>query len=238
MIKSLIWGGASLLIGLVLVAILLPVTRSAREPSRRSHCKNNLKQIGIALHNYHDEYGMFPPAFTVDAEGNKLHSWRTLILPYMEQVALYNTIDLTKPWDDPANDVVRQTSLPVYHCPSSSGLPNHTNYLAIVGDDLAFPHAKSRTKQEFTDGLGETIFVIDVPEQNTVEWMSPNDADEQMYQSFQPESEMSHRGFVQILVGDGSAKTIRLTAPSDKRRASMTVHGQDDVDCCPNNTED
>ncbi len=227
--KVFLWAGGSILMGALLVALLLPSARRSREPSRRSNCKNNLKQIGIALHNYHDEYGMFPPAYTVDAEGNKLHSWRTLILPYMEQVALYNTIDLTKPWDDPANNVVRQTSLPVYHCPSSSGLPNHTNYLAIVGDDLAFPHAKSRTKQEFTDGLGETIFVVDVPEQNMVEWMSPNDADEQMYQSFQPESKMSHAGVVQILLGDGAVRAVTLTLPSEKRRALMTVGGNEEV---------
>jgi hypothetical protein len=227
--KVFLWAGGSILIGALLVALLLPSVRRSREPSRRSNCKNNLKQIGIALHNYHDEYGMFPPAYTVDAEGNKLHSWRTLILPYMEQVALYNTIDLTKPWDDPANNVVRQTSLPVYHCPSSSGLPNHTNYLAIVGDDLAFPHAKSRTKQEFTDELGETIFVVDVPEQNMVEWMSPNDADEQMYQSFQPESKTSHKGVVQILLGDGAVRAVTLTLPSEKRRALMTVGGNEDV---------
>ncbi|WP_459558254.1 DUF1559 domain-containing protein [Lacunimicrobium album] len=231
MLKSLVWGGTSLLIGLVLVAIFLPERRNGREAARRTTCKNNLKQIGIALHNYHDEYGMFPPAYTVDAEGNKLHSWRTLILPYMEQAALYKAIDLTKPWDDPVNEVVRQTSLPVYHCPSSggSGAPNHTNYLAFVGDDLAFPHAKSRTQQDFTDGLGETILVVDVPEQNMVEWMSPNDADEEMYQSFQPESEISHRGVVQILLGDGAVRTVTVTLPSEKRRALMTVGGNEDV---------
>lgn len=229
MLKSLIWGGASLLIGLVLVAILLPVTRSAREPSRRSHCKNNLKQIGIALHNYHDDYGMFPPAYTVDAEGNKLHSWRTLILPYIEQVALYNTIDLTKPWDDPANDVARQTSIPVYHCPSSSGLPNHTNYLAIVGDDLAFAGSKSRRMNEISDGLSLTMFVVDVPDENSVEWMSPNDADEGFILSLQPNSKMSHHGLFQVLLGDGAVRAVTLELPAQTRRALMTVREQDDV---------
>lgn len=69
------------------VALFLPATRNVRPAAYRSQCKNNLKQIGLALHNYHDEYQAFPPAYTVDADGKPLHSWRTLILPYMEQKA-------------------------------------------------------------------------------------------------------------------------------------------------------
>ena len=88
----------------VLIALLLPpASRSGRGEARRSQCKNNLKQIGLALHNYHDIYHVFPPAYTVDGNGKPLHSWRTLILPYLDQAPLYLKIDLSKPWDDPAN---------------------------------------------------------------------------------------------------------------------------------------
>lgn len=80
-----------------LAALTMPAIRQSREPTRRSHCKNNLKQIGLALHNYLDAYGSFPPPFTLDANGNRLHSWRTLILPFIDQAPLYNQIDLTKP---------------------------------------------------------------------------------------------------------------------------------------------
>ncbi|MEL7264459.1 MAG: DUF1559 domain-containing protein [Planctomycetota bacterium] len=66
-------------------------------------CSNNVKQIGLGLANYHASWNSFPPAYTVDANGNRLHSWRTLILPYVEQQPLYDRIDLTKPWDDPAH---------------------------------------------------------------------------------------------------------------------------------------
>ncbi|HSG73025.1 MAG TPA: DUF1559 domain-containing protein, partial [Planctomycetaceae bacterium] len=91
------------LVIVVLIALLMPVTRNAGPAARRWACKNNLKQIGLALHNYHDSFGTFPPAYTVDADGKPLHSWRTLILPFVEQQSLYDSIDLTKPWDDPAN---------------------------------------------------------------------------------------------------------------------------------------
>ena len=93
--ECIIATGIVMLIGLVAVALLLPSVRRAREPARRSQCKNNLKQIWLALHNYHDEYQAFPPAYTVDAEGQPLHSWRTLILPYMDQKPLYDKLDLT-----------------------------------------------------------------------------------------------------------------------------------------------
>ena len=81
-----------------LVALFIPFSRmgsAGREPSRRSQCKNNLKQIGLALHNYHEKYQAFPPAYTVDATGKPLHSWRTLILPFVDQQALYDKIDLS-----------------------------------------------------------------------------------------------------------------------------------------------
>ncbi len=65
---------------IVLVALLLPgVRRGVPKAARRTQCKNNLKQISLALHNYHDEYQAFPPAYTMDADGQPLHSWRTLI---------------------------------------------------------------------------------------------------------------------------------------------------------------
>jgi hypothetical protein len=67
--------------GLVLFAVLLPVVRSARESARREQCKDNLKQIGLALQRYHDAFGCFPPAAIVDRQGKPTLSWRVAILP-------------------------------------------------------------------------------------------------------------------------------------------------------------
>jgi len=67
----------------VLVALLLPAVQQAREAARRAQCKNNLKQIGLALHNYHDAFGCFPPVASTDAQGNPLLSWRVALLPYL-----------------------------------------------------------------------------------------------------------------------------------------------------------
>ena len=115
----------------VLIAFLMPATRTGREPARRTQCKNNLKQIGLALYSYHDTYHAFPPAYTVDADGKPLHSWRTLILPYSDQAPLYAKIDLSKPWDDPVNAEAYNTRTPNgYCCPSVPGLP--TNSLSCL----------------------------------------------------------------------------------------------------------
>ena len=83
-------------IGLLLVGLLVPATRSAGPAARRAQCVNNLKQIALALSQYEQTYQALPPAYTVDAKGKPLHSWRTLILPFLEQSELYKKIHLPK----------------------------------------------------------------------------------------------------------------------------------------------
>ena len=100
--------------GGIMAVLLIPAVSSAREAARRMQCSNNLKQIALALHNYHSAYGTLPPAYTIDVDGNRLHSWRTLILPYMEQDALYQQIDFSKPWDDPANAFLAKMDLSIF----------------------------------------------------------------------------------------------------------------------------
>lgn len=84
-----------------LIALLLPAVQQAREAARRTQTKNNLKQIGLALHNYHDVFGMFPPGGVFNEEGTGFHGWTTFIAPYLECSPFYNTLNLNIPWDDP-----------------------------------------------------------------------------------------------------------------------------------------
>ena len=116
----------------VLISFMLPAQRVSRPAARSSQCRNNLKQIAMALHHYADAYGVLPPAYTVDAEGKPLHSWRTLILPYLEQQKLYDKIDLMKPWDDPVNAEAGKSDVWAYSCPSAVGTALRTTYQAIV----------------------------------------------------------------------------------------------------------
>jgi hypothetical protein len=84
---------------LVTVSLLLPAVRSAREAARRAQCTNNLKQIGLAFHNYHESNGSLPPAAITDRNGKPLLSWRVAILPYLESSPLHSKFHLDEAWD-------------------------------------------------------------------------------------------------------------------------------------------
>ncbi len=90
----------------------------ARMAARRTQSVNNLKQIGLAAANYaNDARNALPPGATFDRYGEALHGWRTLLLPYLEQDALYRRIDLSVPWDDPQNAPAFKTRVEVFQIP-------------------------------------------------------------------------------------------------------------------------
>ncbi|WP_165069798.1 DUF1559 family PulG-like putative transporter [Paludisphaera rhizosphaerae] len=214
----------------LLVALMLPAVRTAGEAAKRSQCVNNLKQIMLALHNYADVYGALPPAYTVDADGRRLHSWRTLILPFLEQNDLYQAIDLAKPWDDPSNSKAFATPIHPYWCPSADDPPTtSTVYRASVG-----PHAFLRTTEPrpfatISDGTAATLAVVEVAPEDAVPWMSPEDADEPLILKLEPDSKLQHSGGVNIGFADGSVRFLKATIPPAVRRALITVDGGEAV---------
>lgn len=128
----------------VLVALLLPAVQQAREAARRSTCKNNLKQLGLALHNYHDTYGVFAPGLTGTNQGGNNNGGRLSpnfgLLPYLDQVPLYNQITGQNnqggaPWGGTA---WWNADIPGLQCPSDSAFQDRdrgkTNYAFCQGD--------------------------------------------------------------------------------------------------------
>ena len=120
---------------------LVPVkpTRLTRR-TLQSLCRSNLCQIRLALANYHDVYGSYPPPVVRDARGRALHSWRVLILPYLECGPLYGRYRLDDPWDSPANrEIVSKVGdLGIFQCPAAlrdgvNKRPDETNYMMVVG---------------------------------------------------------------------------------------------------------
>jgi prepilin-type N-terminal cleavage/methylation domain-containing protein len=164
----------------ILIALLLPAVQQAREAARRTQCKNNLKQLGLALHNYHDVHGRFPPTQVMVAylganNTNPVprnHTWVSMLLPFLEQSALYTSINFNAPMFDPGTGafqtlpngqtIVGQV-IPGLQCPSDPGFGgsvgishgmSHTNYAGNMGWDWHFrgPHWASGVFQNGTPG--------------------------------------------------------------------------------------
>jgi prepilin-type processing-associated H-X9-DG protein len=117
----------------VLVAMLLPAVQKVREAANRMRCKNNLKQIGIALHSYHDRMGTLPPGYVsqLAPDGTELGpgwGWASFLLNDLEQGNLGRTIAYNRPIQDPANAAARTTPLAVFLCPSEIHRENFTVY--------------------------------------------------------------------------------------------------------------
>ncbi|MEP3479714.1 MAG: DUF1559 domain-containing protein [Fuerstiella sp.] len=125
----------------ILVALLLPAVQQAREAARRTQCKNNMKQIGLALHNYHDVNLTFPPGFVVTPAAinpNDNHwTWGAMILPYIEQGALFNTLAVGTQTPSQALDNnldAAQTPLSAFRCPSATGPDLNTDGQRMIQD--------------------------------------------------------------------------------------------------------
>ncbi len=121
----------------VLIALLLPAVQQAREAARRSQCKNNLKQLGLALHNYESTFSMFPPSrINLSSPAVFQKTWVTMCLPYLDQAPMSNLYDSNLNWFAVANDPVTTTNLTVVVCPSASGrstIPTSALYSAVTG---------------------------------------------------------------------------------------------------------
>ena len=113
----------------VLVALLLPAVQQAREAARRTQCKNNLKQIGLAMHNYHDQFNTFPPGYiSVDPATGQMRpttggsgaGWAMMLLPQIDQAPLYNRLNLNLPITAPVNAPLIKTTISAYTCPTDT----------------------------------------------------------------------------------------------------------------------
>ncbi len=128
----------------VLVAILLPAVQSAREAARRSQCQNNLKQIGIAIHNFHDSKGRLPSSVRPTAALTIRAGLFVVLLPYLDQKPLWDAYDTSETWSTVNNKKVTSLRLKTYECPSS---PKHNNLL-----DHAPDYDANGTARTFTGG--------------------------------------------------------------------------------------
>ena len=186
----------------IVTLFLRPQTASARQRSA-----NNLKQIGLAMHRYLDNNGVFPAAAIVDKKGKPLLSWRVAILPYIEQDNLYKQFHLDEPWDSEHNKKFIKTMPKIYALPYTDGAkPGETNYRVFVGNGSVFDMVQGCKISEITDGTSNTIFAFEGAE--STPWTKPDEIE------FDPKKPMiKHLRFqdnsaCNLLFCDGSVRTV------------------------------
>jgi prepilin-type processing-associated H-X9-DG protein len=183
--------GCLSIIGL-LIALLLPAVFAAREAARRMQCAGQTKQVCLALHNYYDACKSLPPAYTTDENGKPLHSWRVLLLPYIEHQWLYDQIRLDEPWDSEHNKQFHNQMPSGYICHSTKPRDQEkglTSYMRIVGTEtttdgpnsitLTLRESASRDPLGFNEVTPDTSNIIWLVEViPTTCWMAPVDIQE------------------------------------------------------------
>lgn len=219
--QSMPGGGNWAAAGPVGAALLLPAVGSARHAARSSQSMNNMKQIVLALHMYHDTYKQFPSDI-LDKEGKPILSWRVRLLPFMEQHALYKELKLDEPWDSEHNRRFTSTVIPTFVSPTSPD-GDKTRYLALKGAGGVFDASEGLKFKQITDGLSNTIAFVEAAPEQATPWAKPADID---FDADKPlEGVRAPDGSVLIAMCDGSVRRASPDLDAEVFKAMVTYAG-------------
>lgn len=237
----------------ILVGLLLPAVQAARESARRAHCDNNLRQIGIALQNYHTTRRTLPPGclqcLPSAKKPLKQFAWSAMILPYLEQTELYESINFHVAHDAPENVPAGATRLSIFICPTASppeaGGLGKTDYGGVYGQRITtasntnngvFVYDKSIRFDQIRDGLSQTICVAEDTLGPESEWINGRNTFEQMGGVNDPKASLidneirsQHIGGAQALFTDGHVSLLSSSIEKKVLAALITRHGRDIV---------
>jgi prepilin-type N-terminal cleavage/methylation domain-containing protein len=239
----------------VLVGLLLPAIQATREASRRTQCQNNLRQIGVALQLYHNQALAFPTGCVEWRNfGNTTDrqlAWSVYLLPFIEHQTLFNQLDLTKSFDDPANAVGASVRLPVYLCPSSEmsdrrllGGRGPCHYGGIYGERINSPNSppkgtmlidRSISVAEVTDGTSYTLIVAEDSQFPDGQWINGRNIFDQAFAinaapEFENDIRSEHPHGADALHCDGSVHFLSEALENAVLAALCTREGGETVE--------
>ena len=179
---------------------------------------------------YQEANGHFPPAYIADKKtGKPLLSWRVAILPYIDQDALYRQFHLDEPWDSENNKKWADVVIAVYRSPASAAKPGMTNYLTVRGKDTVFPGKEAITPAEITDGMSNTIMIVEANDAKAVPWAKPDDLE---YDPKNPAAGLGglFPGGFNAAFCDGSVRFMSSTIDAEILRQLFNRHDGQPVD--------
>ncbi|MEJ7595305.1 MAG: DUF1559 domain-containing protein [Planctomycetaceae bacterium] len=246
---SILEVGVILVIQAILCALCLPTVGSGTS-TRRTTCKNNLKQLALAMHNYHDVYGRFPVAAGIRSEAPKQVpvSWRVALLPYIEQSQLFTEYNPEMPWNSQANLPIAARRIALYICPSQPVIAQSnaesqffTSYVVPTGNHSIFPMdgKPAHSLTEITDGTSNSLLIMEACGTRIV-WTNPQDIDVDSttiginlpgHEPGLSDGIMSshHTGGAQAALADGSVRFISADTDPKLLKALLTVDGKEEV---------
>lgn len=214
---------------------------SQRPATLRAQCRNNLKQIGMALNQYHKRYGSFPPAFVTDKDGKPAYSWRVLLLPFLDEEKLYAKYRFDEPWDGPNNSKLADQIPAVYRCPGFVHCPeNHvdlqigskffSNYVVIRDPASVIPNESPISLDDIVDGPENSIAVVET-RKHSVHWMEPIDINEADFcrdvKAAATEKRTNHDHGVQALFANGAVHSLNRNIESAILKGLATRNGNE-----------
>jgi prepilin-type processing-associated H-X9-DG protein len=222
------------------IVLVLPLFRATNTEVRMPQCNANLREIGLAMRNYAGKYGCFPPAYTVDKHGRRMHSWRVLLLEFSDP-DLYAEYDFSRPWDAPEN-VAFATKLKkdglyrLYRCQVDVEDPSWTSYVMLVGPMAFSDGPTGRKPEEITDGLENTAMIVEMSHSG-ISWTAPYDLNvaEMSFKINDPDHacpRSCHSGGVGVLFADGHHEFFRSgksAVDEAHLRAIVTINGGEDM---------
>jgi len=218
-----------------LSAAVTPPIERARARAWRMQSVNNLKQLGLAMHNYHECHTVvkdeksFPAVGNTDASGRLLLSWRVHVLPFIEQAELYEQFHLDEPWDSEHNRTLIERMPEAYRCPASKHAREQglSTYRVVSGEGTVFPPGgQGIAIKEIEDGTSNTIMIVEVGDEHAVTWTKPEGV------PFDPEHPArglggQFEGGFNVAMCDGSVRfVVRAIAPETLRALFTRAGGE------------